>query len=45
MLTLKQWCKLDLFTGIEVFIDWCKTNQKDHLDPEVFNLFKSQLKK
>jgi len=45
MLTLQQWSKFDLFTGIEIFLEWCKTNQKDHLDPKVFEEFKNQLKK
>lgn len=45
MLTLKKWCNLDLFTGINVFIDWCEKHQFDHSDPEVFELFKTQLKK
>jgi len=45
MLTLKQWSKLDLFTGINVFLDWCETNQKDHLNPAIFEEFKNQLKK
>ncbi len=45
MLTLQQWSKFDLFTGIEIFLEWCETNQKDHLDPKVFEEFKNQLKK
>ena len=40
---LKDWAKLDLFTGIEVFLDWCLEHNLDHKDPAVFEQFKKEL--
>lgn len=43
-MTLAHWSKLDLFTGIDIFIDWCREHNLDHQDPEVFEQFKKELK-
>ena len=40
---LKEWAKLDLFTGINIFIDWCQENNLDHKDPNAFEQFKKEL--
>ena len=42
-MTLKEWARLDLFTGINIFIDWCEENELDHKDPEIFEQFKKEL--
>jgi hypothetical protein len=41
---LKNWIKLDLFTGIRVFVEWCEQQELDYTDPENFTKFKEQLK-
>jgi hypothetical protein len=40
---LKNWARLDLFAGIDVFLDWCLENNLDHKDPQVFEQFKKDL--
>jgi len=40
---LKDWAKLDLFTGIDIFINWCQENNLDHRDAQVFEQFKAEL--
>jgi hypothetical protein len=40
---LKDWARLDLFSGIDVFLDWCQENNLDHKDPNAFEQFKKEL--
>jgi len=42
---LTEWAKLDLFTGINIFIDWCEENELDYKNPEIFEQFKAELEK
>jgi hypothetical protein len=43
-MTYKQWCMTDIFTGINIFIDWCEFHDFDYYDKEIFNLFVMCLK-
>jgi hypothetical protein len=43
-MTFKEWTRLDMFYGIEVFIKWCEDCNLDPKAPGAFDLFVNDLK-